>query len=159
MENRLSSFESIVRRAHKYTDSSEKEKSPSHPFEIRNIEEIFPDGVKALFDNAHYSQATFEAFKFFDKEIQRFSGLTESGYKLMMQAFDEGKPKIKLNSLASVSERDEQRGFQFLFAGGIMAIRNPRGHEYTIKDDAETCLDHLSMISMGLKRIKTAGYK
>ena len=51
------------------------------------------------------------------KVVQRHSSLkTESGYKLMMAAFDDAQPLIKLTSLSSVSEIDEQKGFRFVFA-------------------------------------------
>ncbi len=41
------------------------------------------------------------------------------------------------------SEKDEQKGFQFLFAGSVLAIRDPRGHEYNFVDSPDKCLDHL----------------
>ena len=75
-----------------------------------------------------------------------------------MAALSESSPLVRLNPLVSQTEKDEQKGFQFLFAGGVMAIRNPRGHEITIKDDPDTCLDHLSFASFLLRRLETAGY-
>ena len=46
-----------------------------------------------------------------------------------MEAFNEARPKIKLNDLSTISDKDEQMGFRFVFAGSMSAIRNPRGHE------------------------------
>ena len=40
----------------------------------------------------------------------------------MMAAFDETKPRIQLTAIKESSEIDEQRGFRFLFAGGVLAI-------------------------------------
>jgi hypothetical protein len=77
----------------------------------------------------------------------------------MMDAFDEAKPKLKLTPLISISEIDEQKGYRFVFAGGMWAIRNPRGHEFNVVDDPDTCLDHLSFVSMLLRRLEEAGYK
>jgi uncharacterized protein (TIGR02391 family) len=114
--------------------------------------------VRQLFDNGHYAQATFEAAKFLDKEVQRHAGLSGTGFKLMMAAFDPDKAPISLTPRSSESEVDEQRGFQFLFAGTSMAIRNPRGHEHSVLDDADTCLTHLSLLSLLLRRMIEAGY-
>jgi uncharacterized protein (TIGR02391 family) len=115
--------------------------------------------VKQLFDDGHFAQATFEAYKFVDKEVQRFAGSSESGFKLMMQALAVENPVIPLNSLASLSEKDEQKGFQFLFAGSVLAIRNPRGHEHSVVDSPDQCLDHLGLASLLLRRLDDAGFK
>jgi len=58
-----------------------------------------------------------------------------------------------------MSETDEQLGFKFLFAGGMSGIRNPRGHEYDVKDDIDTCISHLVFGSMLLRKLEEAGYQ
>jgi uncharacterized protein (TIGR02391 family) len=118
-----------------------------------------PIKVKKLFDDGHYAEATFHAFKYLDKQVQKHSRISESGYKLMMVAFDEANPKLPLTPLTTESEKDEQKGYRFIFAGGVQAIRNPRGHEYVVTDDPDICLDHLSFISMLLRRLEAAGFK
>jgi uncharacterized protein (TIGR02391 family) len=130
-----------------------------HPFDQRDIHPKLPPVVKKLFDDGHFAQSTFEAYKFVDKEVQRFSGLSESGFKGMMQAFATDSPLIRLNLLATPSEKDEQKGFQFLFAGSVLAIRNPRGHEHSVIDSPDHCLDHLSLASLLLRRLDDAGFK
>lgn len=151
-------FESITRKAYKFSSRSSLDESEFHPFERHNIHEAFPPIVRSLFDDGHYSNATFEAFKYIDKEVARLASKNETGYKLMMAAFNESNPLIKLNDLSSMSKVDEQLGFKFLFAGGISGIRNPRGHEYGIKDDVETCISHLSFGSMLLRKLEEAGH-
>lgn len=159
MDSFFPKFENIVRRAYQFTDTEAENLQAQHPFDERNIHQALPDVVKRLFDNGHYSQATFEAFKFVDKEIQRLSAASESGFKLMMQVFAESSPTIQLTpNLTTSSEKDEQKGYQFLFAGSILAIRNPRGHEYSIKDSPDLCLDHLALASMLLRRLESAGH-
>ena len=128
-----------------------------HPFESRNIHERIAEVSRDLFDNGHFSQATFEAWKLVDGIVQSISCLGDSGFKLMMQAFADNNPPIKLNFLITQTERDEQKGFQFLFAGGILAIRNPRGHIANMKDDPDTCLDHLSLASFLLRKLESVG--
>src|SRR5438270_6065327 len=128
-----------------------------HPFDSRNIHPRLPGKVRELFDDGHFPEATSLAFKYLDKKIQEHSGLTESGYKLMMAAFDGTTPKLKLNALVTTSEKDEQQGYRFVFAGGMQGIRNPRAHELTIVDDPDICLDHLSLVSLLLRRLEQAG--
>lgn len=155
--NTLSLFERIARRAHLFSDETITLGPVEHPFDIRNIHPMLPNLVRSMFDDGYYSQTTFEACKYLDKEVARIANCTESGYKLMMKAFQEVSPLIALTPLATDSEKDEQNGFKFMFAGTVMAIRNPRGHEYKIKDSIDDCLDHLSLISLLLRRIEKAG--
>jgi uncharacterized protein (TIGR02391 family) len=112
--------------------------------------------VKNLFDDGHYALATFEAYKLIDKEVSALAKVSESGVKLMMKAFSEQSPLIRLTDLSTTSEKDEQEGYKFIFSGSVMAIRNPRGHEYGVKDSPTECLDHLSLASMLLRRLERA---
>jgi len=159
MVTNLSKFEAVARRAYKFSDSAPSHGATLHPFDNRNIYSNFPPVIKELFDDGHFAQATFEAYKFLDKEVQRHSKSSESGFKLMMQVFAGTPPGISLNSLSSTTDQDEQKGVQFLCAGCMLAIRNPRGHEYAVKDDPDQCLDHLTLASMILRRLAEAGYK
>jgi len=159
MSDRLARFEHVVRIARQFTEARTQPIGGPHPFDERNIHPRLPSIVKQLFDDGHYSQADFEAFKFLDKEVERLSGSSGSGFKLMMQALADEKPLIKLTALSSDSEKDEQRGYQFLFAGSMLAIRNPRGHEYSVKDSPDKCLDYLALASLLLRRLEEAGYK
>jgi uncharacterized protein (TIGR02391 family) len=152
-------FERVVRTAHRFTEARSVPAGGLHPFDQRDIHPRLPAVVKQLFDDGHFAQSTFEAYKFVDKEVQRFSRLSESGFKLMMQALAVESPVIRLNPLGTSSERDEQKGFQFLFAGSVMAIRNPRGHEHSVVDSPDRCLDHLSLASLLLRRLDEAGFK
>jgi uncharacterized protein (TIGR02391 family) len=160
----LAGFESIARalarlpRSEPATEPAANKPS-LHPFDSRNIHQNLPAKVRELFDDGHYPEATFLAFKFLDKEVERHSGLSESGFKLMMTSFDESKPKVKLTPLKTTSDKEKQQGYRFVFAGGVLAIRNPRGHEYTVVDNPDICLDHLSFVSMLLRRLEQAGYK
>lgn len=154
MDSAFTFFEKITRNAHLYTDESIRVELVSHPFSDRNIYEALPNKVKKLFDDGHFSQSTFEALKFLDKEVSRISKVLDSGYSLMMKVFSETSPIIRLNSLVTQSEVDEQRGYKFIFAGSISAIRNPRGHEYNIDDSMEECLDYLNLVSLLLKKIQ-----
>lgn len=159
MVSDLAAFESIARRAHAHTDARDNQEANEHPFASRNISTDLPGIVKDLFDNGHYSQATFEAYKFLDKEIHRHSKISKSGFQLMMDALGGASPIIRLTPMLTTSQQDEQKGYQFIFSGAVLAIRNPRGHEHSLVDDPDTCLDHLALGSLLLRRLADAGYK
>jgi uncharacterized protein (TIGR02391 family) len=158
MDNDLSVFERIARGAHRFSEEDPVEASRHHPFDVRGIHPDLPARTKELFDDGYYAEATFEAFKFIDRRVAGHAQLNESGFKLMMAAFDEGKPILTLNALKKVSEIDEQKGFRFLFSGGALAIRNPRAHEHSFQEDPDTCLDYLAFASLLLRRLESAGY-
>jgi uncharacterized protein (TIGR02391 family) len=164
MPSSLEKFEAIA-RALAQLPQQEPATQPAavsaslHPFDGRNIHPGLPPKVRKLFDDGHFPEATFHAFKYLDKKIQKFTGISKSGFQLMMDAFSGTPPKVKLNALQTISEKDEQEGYRFVFAGGMQGIRNPRGHEDALPDDPDICLDHLSFVSMLLRRLEQAGYK
>jgi uncharacterized protein (TIGR02391 family) len=66
-------------------------------------------------------------------------------------------PKIALNDLDSLSDEDEQEGYKFIIGGSVRGIRNPKGHEYDIRDTPDQCLDYLALASLLLRRLEDAG--
>jgi uncharacterized protein (TIGR02391 family) len=164
MPSSLQTFEAIARALARLPQREPAtqpavETATLHPFDVRNIHPDLPRKVKKLFDDGHYAEATYHAFKHLDKKINKLTGIAKSGFQLMMDAFGGAAPKVQLTALKSISEKDEQAGYQFIFAGGMQGIRNPRGHEDTVVDSIDTCLDHLSFVSMLLRRLEQAGYK
>lgn len=154
MSSSLVRFEKIVRKAQGVGRTKIDDAKPLHPFDERNVHPEIAKISKKLFDNGHYPQATFEAFKYLDKQVAEISQVSDSGFKLMMAAFDETKPSIKLTALSNISEIDEQKGFRHIFAGSATAIRNPRGHEVNLPDPIGMCLDHLALASLLLRRLE-----
>lgn len=162
MPSSLDRFESVVRSLARLPETQPvtepvRETLPPHPFETVNVHPNLPVKVRELFDDGHFAEATFHAFKFLDKEVQRHSSISDTGWKLMTAALDDTGP-IKLTPMVTETEKDEQQGFRFMFAGSVRAIRNPRGHEYTVVDSPNTCLDHLGFVSMLLRRLEAAGF-
>lgn len=159
MDSQLHIFERISRRAHAFTEAGSESTSSGHPFDERNIHSSLPTEVKRLFDNGHYAQATFEALKYLDEEVQRISGDCDYGKSLMMRVFGGTPPKLPLNPCMTPSEQNEQEGFKFIFAGTMAGIRNPRGHKSGVMDDPDTCLDHLGLASLLLRKLDDAGLR
>jgi len=156
--SKLVDFASIAQRLTDLQPTTSRDEPEPHPFELRDVHPELPHKVRDLFDDGYYAQATFEACKYLDNLVRSHAPNTKSGESRMMAAFDDKKPLIKLTSLTNESEIDEQRGYRFLFAGTMIAIRNPRGHEETIDDDPFTCLDHLALVSSLIRRLDKAGY-
>jgi len=151
----LRDFERVVRSAAKIHEGRDpREPSELHPFDERNILPDFPSKVRKLFDNGHYEQATFEACKFLEKQVRKVSGENRTGFNLMMSALGGDPPKVILTDLSDQSGEDEQKGYQFLFAGTSLGIRNPRGHEVEMNDDPDVCLEHLGIVSHLLRRLR-----
>ncbi len=150
MSDALSLFERFARNAKNFGTRAPPEAPDVHPFDERNIHPEISSVSLKLFDDGYYSQATFEAFKLLDQKVKAAAGLLDSGFAMMMAAFNEKNPRVRLTDLSSTSEIDEQLGFRHMFAGSMSAIRNPRGHEI-IADSIELCLDHLSVASVLLR--------
>jgi uncharacterized protein (TIGR02391 family) len=155
----LDLFEEIVRVAHQFSESEDATPEARHPFDARNLHPDLPDEVRRLFDDGHFPQATFAAFTFVDEEMQRVSGISEYGTKLMLKSLGGTPPAVQLNPGITTTEKSEQEGFKFLFAGAVLGIRNPRGHQTGITDDPDICLDHLTLASMLLRRLDEAGLR
>ncbi len=73
MDNSFKRFSDIVRRSPKFAGPKPTATIALHPFEDRNMHPDVDRIAKRLFDNGHYSQATFEAYKFLDKRVQKLA--------------------------------------------------------------------------------------
>lgn len=153
MNEELTLFERIVRGAKSIGRPAAIESRGVHPFDERNIHSEITQVSLKLFDDGHYAQATFEAFKLVETRVKAVSGVDDTGFSLMMTAFNENGPKIFLNDLATTSDKDEQKGFRHMFAGSTAGIRNPRGHDNRT-DPIDLCLDHLSVASVLLRQLE-----
>lgn len=155
MADAFSSFQEIVRKLADLPalENGRSEIEELHPFDARNIHTDMALITRQLFDDGHYSQATFEAFKHIEKIVQDLSGVSETGRRLMMTAFNEKDPKIELTSLSTEGKKREQEGYKFIFSGTVMAIRNPRGHEVNYYESTDQCLDHIGLASFLLRRL------
>jgi uncharacterized protein (TIGR02391 family) len=149
----LSEIESLARISSGYTDADQFEQEDVHPFSRRNISGELPGKVRGLFDNGHYEEAALCSFVYFDKFIQKKSGIQKIGKKLMLQSFGGKTPPIKIADLNTDTGESEQEGMMFMSAGGVRYIRNPRAHETSMGDSPDNCLDYLSFVSMMIREI------
>lgn len=103
--------------------------------------------VEQLFKNGHYSNAIEDACKVLDLLVKMRSGkLDISGTDLMNTVFSPKSPILKFSELQTESEKSEQQGMMHLFAGAMLAFRNPRAHGL-VNDSPEQALEIISFIS------------
>ena len=106
-----------------------------------------------LFRNKHYAQAVFESAKALNNYVKEKAGITDRDLSdTMTRIFNENNPIIKLNDLATRSDKDEQEGFRFLYMGAMKGIRNPKAHDNIKQEDKNRTLEYLAFLSLLFRR-------
>ncbi len=110
-----------------------------------------------LFRDGHYKQAALEAYIRVIDEVKQRSGLSLDGDNLMNHAFGctNRTAVLKVNSLATEPERDEQNGFMFLFKG-IVGLRNTKAHSNRLFNDPLRAHEYLAMASLLMRILELA---
>lgn len=105
--------------------------------------------------------AVLEASKSVPDRLRRMAGLQGDGAALIDATLTlgaSGTPRIRINTLATASERDEQTGFATLIKGLLGMFRNPVAHDprmsRTVTD--EELLELLMIVSMVHRRLDGA---
>ena len=112
--------------------------------------------VTKLFQDGHYANAVEDACKVLDLMVKMRSGKHNlSGTELMQVAFSPKAPLLAFNDLNSETDHSEQQGMMYLYAGAMLALRNPRAHEL-IEDDPVQALEHIAFLSFLCKSLKRA---
>jgi uncharacterized protein (TIGR02391 family) len=118
--------------------------------------DLHPEIARAcskLFADCHYAEAVENACKVLDMLVKMRSMRTDpSGTELMQLVFSPKSPILKFNEQQSDSERSEQQGMMYLYAGAMLAIRNPRAHGL-VQDHPENAVGYISYISLLAKAL------
>lgn len=98
-----------------------------------------------------YYEAVFEAIKGLGARLRQLTGVDGDGYALVEGAMAGSAPRLRINTLQTRTQRDEQLGVANLAKGLFSAFRNPAAHEprieWTLSElDALDVLGTLSMI-------------
>ncbi len=84
--------------------------------------------IQGTYEAGNYSGAILDSIYFLSDVIRDKSGLESDGLQLVGAAFSGTNPIVKVNSLHTPSDQDEQKGVHYLLMGLYSAIRNPRSH-------------------------------
>lgn len=123
------------------------------------LEGFHPDVVNAasdLFVDGHYSSAVYEAFKSVEVRVRQLTGIDKAGTQLMGDAFGGKQPRLDVAVEAGRSGVDERDGFQSLFRGAMLAVRNPKAHELARSQDPVEALEYLGFASLLHRRLDVA---
>ena len=109
--------------------------------------------AKPRFESEQYADAVESAFKEINvvvkKRVEGHVPKSLDGVPLMQKVFSPDTPLLQVESdLESQSNIDTQKGYMFMFAGAMAAIRNPKAHENMriTKEDAIRKLHFASML-------------
>jgi len=134
------------------SDTEETVKSPLIMFDSMQFHPKVVESSRKLFKDGHYRDAIYRAFVEVNNFVKRKANSQLDGKRLMSTVFSLDNPVIKLNSLQTQSDRDEQEGFMFLFMGAMEGIRNPKAHENILQYDLYRTLEYLGLASLLMKR-------
>lgn len=110
-----------------------------------------------LFASGYYNISVSEAFKAVEKYVQsRVPAIRQAGTTLMDQAFSPNSPALRWSEMLSTSEVDEQKGYQRLFSGSMLGIRNPTTHEFDWVDDPDVALELIVFAQHLIRKAKQA---
>lgn len=141
------------RRSEQRTSIETTSKSKSELFDALSLHQQIVKVSRKLFLDSHYAQCIFEAFKAVNNAVKKKSGVKDKdGQALMGFVFSEEKPIIKVNSLKTQTDKDEQIGFKLLYMGAMTGIRNPNAHDYVTHADPLITLKHLAFASLLIER-------
>jgi uncharacterized protein (TIGR02391 family) len=131
-----------------------KGRRPQANLEGLELHPRIAEACTQLYRDRHYTDAVLRAALALENYVKEKSGLDLGGSALMEQAFSANNPVIAFNSLADVSDKDEQKGFMLLFQGVVFAFRNPRAHKLLLDDDPDAALEAIGFISFLAKRLE-----
>jgi uncharacterized protein (TIGR02391 family) len=127
--------------------------NPSRALENLDLHPQIADACIDLFKGSHYANAIEDACKVLDLLVKMKSKRSEpSGTELMQLVFSPKEPLLKFNDQQDESERSEQRGMMFLYAGAMLAFRNPRAHGI-LSDDPVVALEIIGFVNFLAKAL------
>lgn len=105
------------------------------------------------FDAGLYADAILAAYKVVIDMVKKKTGSILDGKNLMEQTFTVNDPVIRLNSLKTVSDKNEQEGFKDIYMGAVVGIRNPKAHDIIHQLDRIRTLEYLALASLLARRV------
>ncbi len=114
------------------------------------------EAVGKLFRDGHHADAVRNACMALNNLVQNASGdFDKDGSDLMLHVFSSKHPTLKFNELRDETDKSEQQGMMYLYAGAMQALRNPRSHKF-LEYDMETALEAITFVSFLANRLSKA---
>lgn len=129
------------------------------PYDIQDVIKKFVlhpylmSDCQQLFLNGHINESVRKALEKYEAYVSSKSGLELKGKDLMAQAFALRNPVVKLNALATESERNEQEGFMLVSMGMMQWWRNTLSHGDKQQIPHHEALGRLFLVSNLLHRL------
>lgn len=139
----------------KREELAKPEAAPRVAFEGRSLHPAIGEAATDLYRDGHYAQAVFEAGKALVALVKETSGdtMNRDGSDLMQAVFSPKNPMLAFSELIDQTDRSEQQGMMFLYAGAVMAIRNPGGHRVGFIETPQRALQYLELLSLLAERV------
>ena len=121
---------------------------------IEHLHELIVKSSLKKYHDGHYADSVESAIKEINDRLkhlyQKYKHVEKDGADLFALVFndDETKTLLKVADLSTISGKDEQEGYRFLFMGAWKGIRNPKAHvnTYLTKEQAYQRLIFSSML-------------
>ncbi|MCJ7444715.1 MAG: TIGR02391 family protein [Methanotrichaceae archaeon] len=121
------------------------------------IHSAIVDVSRNRFEKGFFADSVESAFKEINaqtkKIVKEITSIEFDGSDLMFKAFKPEKPIIVLDDLSTMSGKNIQQGYMYLFAGAIMAARNPKTHE-VIEIPAENAMHYIALASLLMNKLE-----
>jgi uncharacterized protein (TIGR02391 family) len=130
--------------------------APVRRLTFENLHPEIQASAGDLFADGHYEAAVQEAIKSLDVPLRSLTGVDKSGVPLMLDAFRATAPRIDVSKHTGKSGDDERQGFEAIFRGVMLGMRNPGAHELFAKGDPQQALEYLGFISLLHRRVDDA---
>jgi uncharacterized protein (TIGR02391 family) len=115
--------------------------------------------AKSRFESGHYADSVEAALKEVNSVVKRkvkdATGQETDGNRLMERAFSSTNAVIELDDLSTESGRNIQSGYQRLFSGAMIGVRNPKAHENVVID-ANRAMHFLFLASLLMHKLDEA---
>jgi uncharacterized protein (TIGR02391 family) len=126
---------------------------------FENLHPAVQAAAGSFFADGAHEVAVAEAFKSIEVRVRNLTGSSNSGARLMGDAFQPGGSVLDVAGHEGRSGEDEREGFMHVFRGAMSGIRNPGVHELFRPGDPQQALEYLGFASLLHRRIDAADDK
>lgn len=114
---------------------------------------------RKLFEDGHYANASEDAFIEINSRVKKIYKIVNSekdrvpdGVDAMNTVFSSNNPDVMFADISTDTGKNMQKGYMYMFAGAMSALRNPKAHE-NISLDKEECKKRLVFASLLMDKL------